>query len=96
MQLSAAFNWAKMETGGQVGKTLLTFTFFLQNHFPFYLNFLVAPLTESMQVVDFTSSGQQGEEMEQRARAKMAEAEIRWKCLLLFVFVSLLFVCLID
>ena len=49
-----------------------------------------------MQVVDFTSSGQQGEEMEQRARAKMAEAEIRWKCLLLFVFVSLLFVCLFD
>ena len=81
MQLSAAFNWAKMETGGQVGKTLLTFTFLSpKKHFPFYINFLVAPLTESMQVVDFTSSGQQGEEMEQRARAKMAEAEIRLKC----------------
>ena len=39
MQLSAAFNWAKMETGGQVGKTLLTFTFFSPKPFSFLSKF---------------------------------------------------------
>ena len=52
---------------------LITFPFFVSKNFTFCYNFLVANLRESLQVVDFD----QGEEMENRARAKMAEAETR-------------------